>query len=71
MPEQGISSAKKIPMFVWLHGRGDKSTDLHFLNERLKSKGEVAPARGMVLHAFGRQCVGYKKRWLHRCARSD
>ncbi len=47
-------------MFVWLHGRGDKSTDLHFLNERMRSKGEVAPADALVLHAFGRQCVGYK-----------
>lgn len=60
MPEQGLDGAKKIPMFVWLHGRGDKSTDLHFLNERLKSKGEVAPADAVVLHAFGRQCVGFK-----------
>ena len=60
MPEQGLSGSKKIPMFVWLHGRGDKSTDLHFLNERMKSKGEVAPPDALVLHAFGRQCVGYK-----------
>ncbi len=60
MPEQGLKSGKKLPLFVWLHGRGDKSTDLHFLDERLRSKGEVAPADAIVLHAFGRQCVGYK-----------
>ncbi len=60
MPEDGLAQGNKIPMFVWLHGRGDKSTDLHFLNERLRSKGEVAPANALVLHAFGRQCVGYK-----------
>lgn len=60
MPEQGLAGSKKIPMFVWLHGRGDKSTDLHFLNERLRSQGEVVPADAMVLHAFGRQCVGFK-----------
>ncbi len=60
MPEKGIEGSQKIPMFVWLHGRGDKSTDLHFLNERLRSKGEVVPPEALVLHAFGRQCVGYK-----------
>lgn len=60
MPEQGLAGSKKIPMFVWLHGRGDKSTDLHFLNERMRSKGEVVPSDALVLHAFGRQCVGFK-----------
>lgn len=60
IPKNGVDGSKKIPMFVWLHGRGDKSTDLHFLNERMRSKGEVAPADALVLHAFGRQCVGYK-----------
>ena len=60
MPEKGIVENRKIPMFVWLHGRGDKSTDLHFLNERMRGPGEVVPPDALVLHAFGRQCVGYK-----------
>ena len=50
----------KVPLFVWLHGRGDKSTDLHFICERLDKKGEVAPDSAITLHPFGRQCVGYK-----------
>lgn len=59
LPER-IDSSKKLPLFVWLHGRGDKATDLHFICDRLDKKGEVAPAGAITLHPFGRQCVGYK-----------
>ncbi len=60
MPKSPIDPAKKLPLFVWLHGRGDKTTDLHFLCERLDKVGEVAPADAITLHPFGRHCVGYK-----------
>ena len=59
LPEK-LEPTKKLPLYVWLHGRGDKSTDLHFICERLDRKGEVAPADAITLHPFGRQCVGYK-----------
>lgn len=52
--------SEPCPLYVWLHGRGDKSTDLHFLYERATRKGQIAPPGAIVLHAFGRQCVGYK-----------
>src|SRR5207237_6741082 len=52
--------AKPCPLYVWLHGRGDKNTDLHFLYERATKVGQIAPPGAIVLHAFGRQCVGYK-----------
>ena len=52
--------AGKVPLYIFLHGRGDKQTDLHFIDERLKSKGQVTPSNAIVLHPFGRQCVGYK-----------
>jgi hypothetical protein len=48
------------PLYVWLHGRGDKATDLHFLYERATRPGQIAPPGAIVVHAFGRQCVGYK-----------
>ncbi len=60
MPAGPAPAGKKLPLYVWLHGRGDKSTDLHFLCERLDKKGEVAPEDAITLHPFGRQCVGYK-----------
>ncbi len=51
---------KPCPLYVWLHGRGDKSTDIHFLYERATKAGQITPPGAIVLHAFGRQCVGYK-----------
>jgi len=55
-----LDLAKPCPLYVWLHGRGDSDTDLHFLASRARSAGEIKPGDGIVLHAFGRQCVGFK-----------
>ncbi|MEX2175134.1 MAG: prolyl oligopeptidase family serine peptidase [Pirellulaceae bacterium] len=57
---EGHDLSKPSPLYVWLHGRGDKSTDLHFLRERATKTGQIAPAGAIVLHPFGRQCVGWK-----------
>jgi predicted esterase len=51
---------KPCPLYIWLHGRGDKNTDLHFLHERATKVGQIAPPGAIVLHPFGRHCVGYK-----------
>jgi Putative esterase len=51
---------KPCPLYVWMHGRGDKNTDLHFLYERATRPGQIAPPGAIVLHVFGRHCVGYK-----------
>ncbi|ADB16797.1 phospholipase/Carboxylesterase [Pirellula staleyi DSM 6068] len=51
---------KPVPLYVWLHGRGDKATDLHFVHERMTKTGQISPPGAIVLHAFGRQCVGFK-----------
>jgi dienelactone hydrolase len=51
---------KPCPLYVWLHGRGDKQTDLHFLYERATKRGQIAPPDAIVLHPFGRHCVGFK-----------
>jgi dienelactone hydrolase len=60
LPDGWATSKKPLPLYVWLHGRGDKSTDLHFICERLDKDGEVVPDGAIVVHPFGRQCVGYK-----------
>ena len=51
---------KRVPLYVWLHGRGDTATDLHFIDQRQTKPGQIQPAGAIVLHPFGRQCVGYK-----------
>lgn len=62
---EGLDLSKPVPLLVWLHGRGDKSTDLHFLNGCL-SKSQALGGfykdqnEAIVLHPFGRQCVGWK-----------
>ena len=57
---EGHAWDRPAPLYVWLHGRGDKATDLHFVFERARKKGEIAPPGAIVLHPFGRQCLGYK-----------
>ncbi len=48
------------PMLVWLAGRNDKRTELAFLDERWKSKGEFTPAGTIVVHPYGRFCNATK-----------
>ena len=62
-----LDLSKPVPLLVWLHGRGDKITDLHFLERCLtKSQalgGQVGDQKSaIILHPFGRQCVGWETR---------
>jgi hypothetical protein len=45
---------------VWCHGRGEKLTELNFLEGRLKSPGEFTPPHAFVLHLYGRYCNANK-----------
>ena len=62
IPEKLDLSGKPVPLYVWLHGRGDSQTDLHFLDQRSKKHWQFKELLndGIVLHPFGRQCIGYK-----------
>lgn len=55
-----VNFDRPVPLYVWLHGRGDTQTDLHFVAERLARDGQIKPAGAIVLHPFGRHCVGFK-----------
>lgn len=57
---QDLSWEQPVPLYVWLHGRGDKTTDLHFLHQRQHRAGTLSLPDAIVLHPFGRQCIGYK-----------
>ena len=59
IPED-FSPSRATPLYVWLHGRGDKTTDMHFIDQRQTRKGRIAPAGAIVLHPFGRHCMGFK-----------
>jgi predicted esterase len=53
---------KRVPMWIWLHGRGDTATDLHFIAGKLGSTkpGQFQPKGTIVIHPFGRYCNGWK-----------
>jgi pimeloyl-ACP methyl ester carboxylesterase len=62
---ESLDLSKPVPLLVWLHGRGDKTTDLHFLNQCRKKSQSFGgfykdQNEAIVLHPFGRQCVGWK-----------
>jgi pimeloyl-ACP methyl ester carboxylesterase len=62
IPEGLDYKAKKTPMWIRLHGRGDTATDLNFVYSRLMAKkpGQFQPAGTIVIHPFGRYCNGWK-----------
>ncbi len=55
-----LDLTKPAPLYVWLHGRNDKGTDLQFILERQKNRGEFTPDDGIVLHPLGRYCNAFK-----------
>lgn len=50
----------RVPLYVWLHGRGDTTTDLNFIAARQSSAGNLVADGAIVLHPFGRYCNGWK-----------
>jgi hypothetical protein len=52
--------AKDAPAWVWLQGRGETRTDLQFLVERMSKSGQFHPPGTVVIHTWGRYCVGTK-----------
>lgn len=42
IPEGLDYKAKKTPMWIWLHGRGDTATDLNFVYSRLMAKSPAS-----------------------------
>lgn len=57
---EGLDRSKPVPVWIWLHGRGERDTDLHFLWGKSRRSGEFFPADAVVLHPFGRYCNGWK-----------
>lgn len=60
-----LDLTKPVPLLVWLHGRGDKTTDLHFLKGCMRKSQALGgfvkdQEECIILHPFGRQCVGWK-----------
>ncbi|MFT5125294.1 MAG: putative esterase [Verrucomicrobiales bacterium] len=57
---EGLDLSQPVPLYVWLHGRGDKTTDLYFIRDRESKAGKLKVDDGIVVHPFGRHCMGFK-----------
>jgi hypothetical protein len=55
-----VNSPYEHRLDIWCHGRGEKLTELAFLNERQLSPGEFTPKNAFVLHLYGRYCNANK-----------
>ncbi len=54
----GTSASHRLD--IWFHGRGEKLTELSFLNQRLHNAGQFTPDDTIVLHLYGRYCNANK-----------
>jgi len=45
---------------LWLHGRFEKQCELQFINMRMTQKGEISPAKTIVVHPYGRFSNAFK-----------
>ena len=53
-------SGKPLRLDVWLHGRGEKVSEVEFLHQRMYQAGEFTPPGTLVLHPYGRYCNAFK-----------
>lgn len=59
-PTYQANSPYEHRLDIWCHGRGEKLTELSFINGRQSSPGEFTPKNAFVLHLYGRYCNANK-----------
>ena len=52
----GASASDARRLDIWYHGRGETLSELNFINDRQRNRGEFTPAGAFVLHPYGRYC---------------
>ena len=45
---------------IWLHGRGERTSEVGFLHQRMNQLGQYAPPNTIVLHPYGRYSNAFK-----------
>ncbi len=55
-----LNSATPLRLDTWFHGRGEKLTELSFIDQRLSNPGQFTPPNTIVLHLYGRYCNANK-----------
>ncbi len=59
-PSYTPTTAHKFRLDTWYHGRDEKLTELRFLRDRMRDKGQFTPDNAFVLHLYGRYCNANK-----------
>lgn len=54
VPSGFIPGGAPLRLDFWFHGRGEKLSELSFLNQRQRTVGHFAPPNTIVLHPYGR-----------------
>lgn len=61
VPESFMSTGPhRWRLDLWFHGRGEVLSEVNFLEDRRKNKGQFTPADTIVLHPYGRYCNANK-----------
>ena len=55
-PSVAEDSERPRRLDLWYHGRGETLSEINFISERERSKGDFTPADTIVLHPYGRYC---------------
>lgn len=58
IPESYVGAPSR--MDIWCHGRGETLSELSFLDQRRKQRGQISPKNALVLHPYGRYCCANK-----------
>ena len=45
---------------LWFHGRGERLSEVNFISQQQRSKGQYTPANTIVLHPYGRYSNAFK-----------
>ncbi|MCA9007667.1 MAG: prolyl oligopeptidase family serine peptidase, partial [Planctomycetaceae bacterium] len=45
---------------LWFHGRGERLSEVNFINQQQRSRGQYTPANTIVLHPYGRYSNAFK-----------
>ena len=55
-----VGTSRPLRLDFWFHGRNNNGSELSFIVEREKSRGEFTPEDTIMLHPYGRYCNAFK-----------
>lgn len=55
-----FSGKSRYRLDLWFHGRGEKTSESNFINQRMRQVGRIAPQDTIVLHPYGRYSNAFK-----------